>query len=420
LTIIERILDFFITSHDFNGIPFPQLAISVGMSEDNLRSALQDPIHTGQISLTFASHSGNAHIKRLPDLPLEEQITRLQIERPDGICVYPTAQVINVRVDLSPYIGRPFTHRLALAEPQLEAVYFDLAVMERYQRDPRYRFKFHDFKGSISIKSDHFDSPDVSERDKIFLETFGIGYDPRKRRVVLSFLRYLSRLSSEHQQVWAAHVLAEQCTANSDYFLASIYGKWPVSHSVYAAFLQERRELNKLAAIIGKPQLFKDDFVEERPPGFHSMLRPTKHNFLEFVQLLDKLLSESLTREFFEGDVELEQRVRRSDGTFDIERPGTLKLLEEWLSRQYRDANGNDVAREVLEPLRKVRSIRQKPAHAIVGDEYDYKYPDEQDQLLGSATRALTKLRLILSSHPRARDRYSPPPWLDSDNIVFY
>jgi hypothetical protein len=74
LTIIERILDFFITSHDFNGIPFPQLAISVGMSEDNLRSALQDPIHTGQISLTFASHSGNAHIKRLPDLPLEEQM----------------------------------------------------------------------------------------------------------------------------------------------------------------------------------------------------------------------------------------------------------------------------------------------------------------------------------------------------------
>jgi hypothetical protein len=64
-------------------------------------------------------------------------------------------------------------------------------------------------------------------------------------------------------------------------------------------FLQERRELNKLAAIIGKPQLFKDDFVEERPPGFHSMLRPTKHNFLEFVQLLDKLLSGKFNKRVF-------------------------------------------------------------------------------------------------------------------------
>ncbi len=150
------------------------------------------------------------------------------------------------------------------------------------------------------------------------------------------------------------------------------------------------------------------------------MLRPTKQHLSEYVHLLDKLLSENINRDFFQGDIALERRVERPDGSFDVDRPGTLKLLEEWLSTRYKDANGEDVAREVLRPLREIRTIRQKPAHAIEGNEYDERYTQEQDRLLGEATRALTKLRYILWSHPDAKDRYSPPDWLDSDRIVFY
>jgi hypothetical protein len=44
----------------------------------------------------------------------------------------------------------------------------------------------------------------------------------------------------------------------------------------------------------------------------------------------------------------------------------------------------------------------------------------QQDELVGSVLRALIALRLILWSHPRARNKYSPPAWLDGHPIVLY
>jgi hypothetical protein len=40
--------------------------------------------------------------------------------------------------------------------------------------------------------------------------------------------------------------------------------------------------------------------------------------------------------------------------------------------------------------------------------------------MLGNVVQSLRKLRLMLWSHPRARDAYEPPEWLDGDKIVFY
>jgi hypothetical protein len=377
-------------------------------------------VQNGDITLVFYSHSLNPHIKRLSDLPVDQQLSKLSVDPISTICAYPSAAILKAQIDESQYATRPFTRRLALAEPQLEAVYFDLAVVERYQRDPRYIFEFHDFGGSISLHSTHAESGDVPARDQVFLQTFGIGYDQKRRRVVLSFLRYLGHLSPEHQQVWAAHVVDDKCTSNSDYFRSAILGEWPEYYSAYEAFLQERRELNILSQLIGKEPLFVGVSSEGRPSGFHPMLRPTKQNFADFIHLLDKLLSESLNRDFFKGDLELERRVPGKNGVYEVERPGTLKLLEEWLSKYYRTANGEDVGKEVLKPMRDIRSMRQKPAHTIEGNDYDEKYPKEQDRLLEQTLRRLTKLRLILESHPLARKRYTPPDWLDSDRIVFY
>jgi hypothetical protein len=74
----------------------------------------------------------------------------------------------------------------------------------------------------------------------------------------------------------------------------------------------------------------------------------------------------------------------------------------------------------VLAPFREIRKLRQKPAHAIGIDAFDRKLPKQQDEMLGRACNALTKLRLIFWSHPRAQINYSPPDWIDSDKIVFY
>lgn len=219
--------------------------------------------------------------------------------------------------------------------------------------------------------------------------------------------------------MWNIHIVDEACVMNSDYERATIWGNWPEYHSVYEAFCHEQAELNKLAALIVKPPLFKQTFEEKHPEGFMPMLRPTKRNFHEFVQILDKMLSENINHAFFEGDFALEEKVVQPDGSIEIQRIGTLQALEKWLSQYYRAQDGADVAREVLEPLREIRRLRQKPAHGLQEDEYDRSYPKTQDELLGRACRALTSLRLIFSSHPKAKD-YEPPEWLDSDRIVFY
>jgi len=293
-------------------------------------------------------------------------------------------------------------------------------VLDRYYRDPRYRFEFHDFCGSIGLTTEHYNSAQVAERDRVFLQTFGIGYTESRERVIVAYLRYLAGLSPEHQQIWNAQIAQSPCSMNSDYARVTIYGHWAEHYSAYQAFLTEQAEINKLAAMIGKPPLFKDTFEEKRPDGFVPMIRPTKRNFDEFGYLLDKMVSENINRDFFAGDIPLERSVPRKEGTIEVERPGTLQLLEEWLSCRYRTATGEDVAREVLAPMRMIRKLRQKPAHALGSDAYDQSLPRQQDDLLGKTCRALTQLRLILWSHPKARDRYSPPEWLDGESIVFY
>jgi hypothetical protein len=199
-----------------------------------------------------------------------------------------------------------------------------------------------------------------------------------------------------------------------------LYGEWHEYHSAYQAFLTEQVEINKLSQAIGRPSLFVQAFDQSRPPGFVPLLRPTRQNFDEFIHLLDKLLSENINYDFFRGDIPLEEEIDRGEGIKEVRRLGTLRLLESWLRANYRTSIGEDVAVEVVAPLREVRKLRQKPAHALRQNEYDQSYSTEQTRIVGATCRALTMLRLIFWSHPRARNTYNPPAWLDGDKIVFY
>ena len=351
---------------------------------------------------------------------MHERLGLLEKEAASSTGLYPISQVLLGRPDLSHFEGRPFTRRLALGEPQLTAVFFELRVLEPYYRDPRFEFDFRDYSGKLTIRGDAYQSPETPERDKVLLQSFGIGYDQKRRRVVATFLRYLKDLTSEHQAIWAAHQIKEPCVMNSDYRDATLFGRWPRYHSAYVALLAEMKEICRLSEIIGKPPLFRQTWEHDRPPGFHPMLRPSTRSFEDFVHVLDKMISENIGREFFQDDLPLEDSQERKDGRIVVTFLGTLTLLERWLSTFYRTSDGRDVAAEVLLPLKTIRKLRGPIAHRLTDDAYDEGLPEKQDRLVGDLVRGLTKLRLILSSHPRARSSYSAPRWLDGDNIVFY
>lgn len=411
--LATHILTFFVESRDFNGIPVRELIRRAGQPRDRVLAELAELVSQGQVALAFGSYSANPHIKRLPDLPIDEQLQRMKRADVDtDACAYPTSAVIEQRADLTPYKGQPFTRRLAVADAQLTPVFFDLEVLEKYFRNPIYHFQFNDLGGNISIADKHYQSAEINERDKVHID-FGIAYDERRRRVVVAYLRYLADLSPEHQRIWDAHLAAGPCVMNSDYARATINGDFPEHWSAYQAFLVEQVEINKLSVLIDKPPLFRETFEEQkRPKEYMPMLLPTKKNFDAFVHTLDKMLSENINHDFFKGDVPLLDEKGRAKGT--------LNLLRDFLDKRYRDGDKNRIGVELVAPLKEVRDLRRKPAHKLEGDAHDPSLPAAQDELLGRVIRTLTKLRLVLMSHPKAKGQYQPPEWLDGDKIVFY
>ena len=418
---LARIYEFFVSSRDFNGIPGDTLAESLELSEGDLVSVLAQLVEENEVNIAFYKHQVNPHILGLPPLSPSDQV-HLLVDDPNSLyCAYPTERVLLSRPDLGKYDDQPFGRRLALGEAQLTAVFFELPVLERYLQAPRYDFAYHDSGGYFAFRASADESSTAEPRDCGFLQTFGIGYEEESRtRVVGVYLRYLADLSSEHQQVWLAHVIDRPCVMNSDYARSSLYGQRPQFHSAYLALLTEIQEINKLSRMVGKPALFRDDFRDDRPPGFHPMLRPTRKAFDEFVHLLDKVLSENLNRDFFRGDVPLDEEEAIDEHRVRVRPIGTVNLLRNWLRKLYRPATGEDVSDDVVEPLRRVRALRQQPAHSIQADVYDLSLPSAQRELVADVKHALEKLRLALSAHSECRGRYEAPAWLDGDKIVFY
>jgi hypothetical protein len=355
-----------------------------------------------------------------PDLPASQQIERLREEGPEAICAYPSAAVLSGVVDVAQYNDRPFTKRLALGEPQLlPPVYFDLAVLERYYADPRYHFELYDCDGSISISDEYYQSEDTAGKDKVCLQSFGLGYASNGDRVAVVFLRYLSDLSPEHQVAWNTYVRNDNCRMADDYYRANIRGEWPEANSVYSAFLHEQVVINEMARLMGRPALFSETFERRRPKEFSVFLRPTSKNYQSFVHVLDKLLSDNINKDFFRSEVRLEDRIQRKDGTIEVRPRGTLTLLEEWLRDRFRSKD-DTVFDEIVEPLREVRKLRSRgPAHRLEEDRYDRDYYRKQDELMKRVYTALRNLRLVLANHPKAKE-CKVPQWLYEGRIKAY
>ncbi|MBZ0216166.1 MAG: hypothetical protein K8F25_06420, partial [Fimbriimonadaceae bacterium] len=226
--LLHAIATLFIESakrDSFNGIVASAL-LRFETSPEKLRAELSKLIQGGQITAVFSRLNVNMHIKRFPDHPIEEQLKLLTDEPLEAFCLYPTAAVIQTRIDLAEWQDRPFSKALLLAEPQLSFRAFDMGALERYVADPRYIIHFHDYMGNMSITDDFFTDAQHPERDKVSLQTFGLGFDERRNPYVIVFLRYLNGLSAEHQQYWNSYLASGDVHMSEPYFRSSIEGNF--------------------------------------------------------------------------------------------------------------------------------------------------------------------------------------------------
>lgn len=398
--IVDRVTAHYLGSHDFNGFPVRELLTDFNGDTAALKNALSGLIKRGQLSLNFGDIHPNPHIKAFPEEPKDVQLEKLQKANLTHVYAYPSRSHLKRLVKPAKYKGRPFTLRLALGEPQLAFQAFDLTVLELYKNDPRYYYRCDDISGKISVHSKHYRK--IRRADSVLLESFGFAYNKKLRRAVAVFLRYLTGLSPEHQQIWQAKALRGKYQLHPDYLRPSL-GHWPERIALFDAFIEEMHNVNEMCRLIGWPPLFVKEFDRyNKPRGFGFLIRPTAKEFYEFAHLLDKMLSENINKDFFRGELQLIEETAREDGKVEVRQKGTVQLLDEWISKKFSTPDRKPIE-DMVSALKLVRKLRQRPAHALDDDRFDQKFFERQRDLMIKAYEALRTLRLMFANHPRAR-----------------
>ncbi len=142
--LLTKITEFYLVSHDFNGFLLFNATKEFKIEEGELKNTLIALILDKKISLVFGDIFPNPHIKAFNEEPENVQIDKLKRLNLDYVCIYPSCSHLKVIIDTAKYQDRPFTLRLALGEPQLSFISFDLSVLEFYRNDPRYYYTNND------------------------------------------------------------------------------------------------------------------------------------------------------------------------------------------------------------------------------------------------------------------------------------
>lgn len=434
--IENKIFSFFIDSNDFNGIPLRQVSkdfdIEYSKSIDIIKELVKDDIISIQSST-------NSHIILLQHYPLDIQLKILEEAKKSkvshekfgkltltsessefSICLYPSNNYLKSNRELDEFNNEIYTKQLALGEPQLKPIFFEIEVLERYANDPRFDFKFEDYSGQISCKYDENDEPIVRKEDQVFVKTFGLGFDSHNNRLAVVYLRYLKELTGEHQIYWRSKENKEtDCKVVKEYDENTIQAEWTFSYSVFSAFIGELNCLNKLCLLIFGKQIFKKSYDKEnRPREFTFFFTPTLKNYNDFVLLFDKMTSDNINKNFFKGEIELFELIELEDGKVEKKHKGTLRLFEEWLLEIYSVAD-EKILKDLFKPLKKIRRERQNPAHRISENVYDKKYVEKQKEMTSNAYSSIRAFRKIFQQHPKAKD-FEIPDWLDNGKVKIF
>lgn len=416
--LLDAITSSFIASAErnhFSGVVASSM-LQIDEKAESLREALSSLVIAGEITAVFRRMSMNIHIKLFPDLPISEQQELLQSEDLGAFTLYPTEIAVRKRANFSGWHDRPFSKALLLAEPQLRFRAFDMGVLDRYVADPRYVVHFNDYMGDMVVADQFYRDDQHPERDKVLLDSFGLGFDAQRTPYLVVYLRYLSGLSPEHQQYWNSFLTSCDVKMCKQYHMSSIEGEFWDNRSARYAISQEMKLIRQLSEAIWGQSLFRPLDGNDIPIGLTSFLRPTAENFNRFVMALDKIISESIDYSFFENRCTLDSEKKRPDGKIVVTRKGTLSLLEEWLLNEIIWEDTDAFREVIIKPLRQVRRLRQTPAHTFTADTFSMSYYKERKRIMWSVLNSLSNIRATFAQHPRACN-VEIPSWLDEERI---
>jgi len=74
-----------------------------------------------------------------------------------------------------------------------------------------------------------------------------------------------------------------------------------------------------------------------------------------------------------------------------------------------------------MQTFKKIRKLRQKPAHTIFEDKFDQKFIKRQRELIIKAYESVRTIRLIFQNHPKVKNsEIDIPRWLEKGDIWTY
>lgn len=415
LKIKQHVLKFFNESSDCNGIIAEDLRQSLDLDEELFRTLLRNLVEKESVSLSFATDY-NPHIKATADHPIAKQVELLSQSDLKAVNVYPSVEDLKKTIDDSKFVGKPFERLLRVGHTQLEPIAFEMQVLDRYRNDPRFSVKDDGTLIQIITQSAMVDlGEDISEPDEIALKYIGHGQSQDGRHLIIALPRYLAKLRPSHQQYWQSFLFKEAFAIDSEF--AKRCFTFDVNHiwSVYDLFLQEQVEINKICKHFQIPELFMKTFPFERPIGFSPMTQSTSTKFATFVHLLDKLISDNLNKEFFRHMIELEETRKLKGRRIQVVQKGTLRLLEEYMKEYFRRSSP-DLQAAVMKTFRKIRKLRQQPAHTVHDNYLDDELELKQEELIIEAHWAVMVLRRIFLTVPLAFN-YRVADGLDATQI---
>ncbi len=417
--ILQLLTEIYLDENNFAGTTVSDFASVLEVSEIDILESVMSLAKQGKV---FTNPSDLNSVLREHESSRKESTKEGQDSEESVIpivVVFPSTTHLREVVNKEEYSGRPFMLKLALGESQLKPYFFDLRVLEFYRNDPRYHYKCTDVGGMIFLHDSQYESDSTNPSDKICLKTFGFAYDDEGNRAVVVYLWYLSRLTPKHQRIWEASLLKGNYKLHPDYFRGSIKGEFPQKISIFDAFLEEMRLVNEMSTAMGRDPFFREEFSNEsKPRQFGFIIRPTYNEFYDFVLLLDKMLSENINKNFFSSDILFEEEEERKDGKIAVKQKLSITWLSDWLNLCFRTANANTIV-EMISTFRKIRKLRQRPAHKIAEDQFDQIYFKQQRELIIEAYKAVRNLRLILSNHPNCKD-VKIYPMLEKGDIWTY
>ena len=151
----------------------------------------------------------------------------------------------------------------------------------------------------------------------------------------------------------------------------------------------------------------------ERPEGFRTILFPTRKNYFDFISVVEKVTVNTISSKAFTNEQKHSIAVVKAD------EEGSLSVLGKWLIEN--GFNSNIVENRIIAPLKKVRKIRQIPAHEVFSDEYDKSVYKDQNEIISEVYWSVNGIRRMLGTHPLVKNQIEIPDYLDDvDKIAIY